>query len=107
MTTIVYKHFMAIDLITCVPADLDELLNAVRAIEHWQERQAEVLDYIYRFRLTRCIATRAPLEELRALNEYLSCVAQPRRQAALDALVVPYYARWCASGRYWTTIWRY
>lgn len=91
---------MAIDLLTCIPgelaenADLDQLLAAVRAIESWQERQAQVLDYIYRFRLIRAIARRAPADQLRALNAHLARVAHPRRQAALDTLDAPYFARW-------------
>lgn len=93
---------MPIDLSRAVPetlaqaAKLGELLDVVRAIEVWRDREAEVLDYVYRERLIRLIREHAPAEELRAFHEHLGRVAHPRRRDALDGLSKPYFARWSA-----------
>ncbi|MEZ5583079.1 MAG: MarR family transcriptional regulator [Candidatus Competibacteraceae bacterium] len=94
---------MAIDLINSIPpelaesADLDELLHAVRSIEQWQDRHAQVLDYIYCHRLLRLLRTRAPLTEAIALYDHLAHVNHARRRAELNGLEQRRYAeRWRA-----------
>ncbi len=95
---------MDIDLNHCVPqelaqgASLEDLSSAARAIEDWGERPAEVLDYIYRYRLIRLLQTRASLEELRALNEHIRRVLPPSRMGELDRLARPYRERWRVYG---------
>lgn len=91
-----------IDLINDIPeeisqtASLDDLLQAVRNIEKWQDLHAEVLDYIYRSRLVRLLWRRAHIEELRAFAEHLAKIVHPRRAAAIEALGQPFAARWRA-----------
>ena len=89
-----------IDIINSSPevlaetASLDALLEAVRAIEKWDDRHGQVLDHIYRQRLIKLIRTGAPVNDLRALNEHLTRAAHPRRLKQLNNLDRPYGARW-------------
>lgn len=89
-----------IDLIHCVPerlaeeADLNDLLQTIRSIEQWQERHAEVLDYIYRMRLIRLLTRRSSEEGLRELADHLDRVTHPRRSEDLNSLARPYGERW-------------
>lgn len=89
-----------IDLIHCVPerlaeeAALNDLLQTVRSIEQWEERHAEVLDYIYRIRLIRLLTGRSSEEGLRELADHLDRVAHQRRLEALNSLARPYGERW-------------
>ncbi len=95
-----------IDLVDCVPANLaeeatyDDLWQTVRGIEIWQERQAEVLDFIYRFRLIALIRSRDDAEEsvkkLKMLGSHLDRVTHPERCKALNALSRHYGERWIA-----------
>jgi len=93
---------MSIDLACAVPetlaqeAKLGDLLDTVRNTAVWEDRQAEVLDYVYRERLIRLIRERAPVEEIRAFHEHLGRVAHPRRKEAWEGLSKPYFARWSA-----------
>ncbi len=92
----------AIDLIHCVPeklaeeANLDQLLQTVKSIEKWEERHAEVLDYVYRQRLIRLLVRRSSEDDLSALNEHLECMLHPRRLEAMQHLSRPYSDRWAA-----------
>ncbi|GAB6040608.1 helix-turn-helix transcriptional regulator [Endothiovibrio diazotrophicus] len=91
---------MTIDLVYCDPAELadhadfDTLERAIDALDSWEARPAEVLDFVYRSRLIRLLQERAPLERLRELNDHLGRVAHRGRRAVLDALEPPYHARW-------------
>jgi hypothetical protein len=94
---------MSIDLVYDVPeelaqdAPLPELLKAVKSIETWTERHAEVLDYVYRRRVRAALSGRATtIEALRELDRHLAQVTNPIRREALNALGKPYYERWCA-----------
>jgi len=92
----------AIDLIHCVPerlaeeASLDQLLQTAKSIEKWEERHAEVLDYIYRQRLIRLLTRRSSTDDLSALNEHLERMLHPRRLEAMQHLGRPYGERWAA-----------
>lgn len=92
----------AIDLIHCVPvklaeeASLDQLLQTAKSIERWEERHAEVLDYIYRQRLIWMLARRASADELSGLNEHLERMLNSRRLEAMEHLSRPYGERWAA-----------
>lgn len=77
-------------------ATLDELRATADNIAAWDERQSEVLDFIYRYRLIRLLTNRAAPSELQALNDHLARVAHDGRQTALDTLSIPYHARWTA-----------
>ncbi|MGC8490124.1 MAG: MarR family transcriptional regulator [Syntrophobacteraceae bacterium] len=91
-----------LDLIHCVPerlaeeADLDQILQTVGAIRKWEERHGEVLDYIYRQQLIRLLTRRAPLDDLRALNDHLERMIHPRRLEAMRNVEKPYGDRWAA-----------
>ncbi|MGH8570710.1 MAG: helix-turn-helix transcriptional regulator [Gammaproteobacteria bacterium] len=94
---------MRIDLAYDIPeelalgAPLPELLKAVKAIDTWTERQAEVLDYVYRYRIQAVLSDRrTTIEALRELDRHLAQVTNPVRRDALNALGKPYYDRWCA-----------
>jgi DNA primase len=92
----------AIDLIHCVPeklaeeANLDQLLQTAKSIERWEERHAEVLDYIYRHQLIRLLVRRSSVDDLSALNEHLARMRHPRRLEAMQDLERPYGERWAA-----------
>jgi len=92
----------AIDLIHCVPeklaeeANLDQLLQTAKSIERWEERHAEVLDYIYRQRLIGLLVRRSSEDDLSALNEHLRRMTHPRRLEAMQHLSRPYGDRWAA-----------
>ncbi len=51
------------DLINCTPealaetTPLSDLMESIRKIDQWDDRHAEVLDYIYKHRLVRLIRT--------------------------------------------------
>ena len=81
-------------------ADLEELMATVLAIPQWQNRHAQVLDYIYRHRLLRLVRTSgtgcAPLEDVDAFYDHLARVNHPRRREVLNALDRPYADRWRA-----------
>lgn len=81
-------------------ADLEELMTAVHAIPEWQNRHAQVLDYIYRHRLLHLVRTSATgsatLEDVDAFYDHLVRVNHPRRHEALNALDRPYADRWQA-----------
>ncbi len=95
-----------IDFVHCVPevlaeqATLGDLWETIRGTISWTEREAEVLDFIYRFRLIRLLRTRAHSAavraDLRALHEHLEGVVHPVRSEALNHLEKPYAARWAA-----------
>ncbi len=95
-----------VDLINCAPealaetTPLSDLMESIRKIDQWNDRQAEVLDYIYKHRLVRLIRTVKRGEgasvELEELYEHLNRVAHPRRLNQLNALEKPYGARWLA-----------
>lgn len=70
------------------------LLQAVEKIDAWSDRHGEVLDYIYRYRLTRLLVYRAGTGELAELNDHLARVAHDLRREALAKLTVDYHARW-------------
>ncbi len=81
---------MAIDLLHDDPAwlidaDEDELLAAVRAIEHWTERHAEVLDYVYAGQTARLLALRASADDLRRTHDHIRRAAALARDAGIDA----------------------
>lgn len=95
-----------IDLHTAIPEVLaeavstsyEELWATVRAIADWDDRQAQVLDHLYRQRLLRLISSREPLaqqqEELRTLIDHLERVTHESRSERLNALEQPYATRW-------------
>ena len=89
-----------LDLIYCVPvklaeeASLDQLLQTAKSIEQWEERHAEVFDYIYRQRLIWMLTRRASVDDLSALNEHLARMLHPRRLEAMRHLSKPYGERW-------------
>ncbi|MGA2400563.1 MAG: winged helix-turn-helix domain-containing protein [Syntrophobacteraceae bacterium] len=91
-----------IDLIQCIPeklaeeANLDRLLQTAKSIDRWEERHAEVLDYIYRYQLIRLLVRRSSEDDLNALNEHLERMLHPRRQEAMQHLGRPYGERWAA-----------
>ena len=91
-----------IDLKTAVPeilaetASLDDLLAAVKGIEAWDDRQAEILDHAYRFRTAKLLRAADAESEILELITHLDRVAHPRRTAALDGLEKPYASRWRA-----------
>jgi DNA-binding MarR family transcriptional regulator len=91
-----------IDLIHCVPvklaekASLDQLLQTAKSIEQWEERHAEVLDYIYRQRLIWMLTRRASADDLSALDEHLERMLHPRRLEAMRHLGRAYGERWAA-----------
>jgi predicted transcriptional regulator len=97
---------MAIDLIECVPqahaesTDLDDLLDAARDIDTWTERHAEVLDYIYRYRLLRLLLSRRKTSEQRKelleLTRHFRQVTAGHRVAAMAKLKKSYPDRWAA-----------
>lgn len=92
----------AIDLIHCVPERLAEevslgrLLQTAKSIDKWEERQAEVLDYIYRQRLIWLLVGRSSEGELSALYEHLQRMLHPRRLNAMQHLGKSYGDRWSA-----------
>ena len=77
-------------------ADLQEIREAVTAIEAWEDRHGEVLDYIYARRLMLLIHRRADLDEVLAFYKHLRWVAHPLRREDLDGLDRPYFTRWQA-----------
>ncbi len=89
-----------IDLINCVPeiladsADLHDLLTSARKTEKWEERQAEVLDYIYRSRIIQFIRKPPQLDEMQALIEHLDRMTHPTIVKKFAHLTKPYAARW-------------
>lgn len=95
-----------IDLIHSIPeslaeaASIDDLTETVMNTDTWEERQAQVLDYIYRQRLVRLIRTakrgESTLKELRAFAEHLDKTTHPSRIKKLHNLTKPYGARWVA-----------
>ena len=88
-----------IDLSTCIPetlaesADLDDLLDTVRAMESWSDREAEVLDYIYRQRVDKVLRMEEKAE-VRDLLDHLDRVTYPRHIKKLQVLEKPYHGRW-------------
>ncbi len=101
------RFIMAIiDLINCVPealaesAALSDLMESIQEIDHVNDRQAEVLDYVYRHRLVRLLRAVKrgddAVVELKALYEHLNSVTHPRRLERLNSLEKPYGARWIA-----------
>jgi hypothetical protein len=90
---------MKIDLIHCIPEELaesariEDLLETVRGIERWEDRQAEVLDSIYRLRVLRLVRE-GSVDEIRSLNRHLRQVVHRRRREALDRLSKAYGAQW-------------
>ena len=92
----------AIDLIHCVPeklaeeANLDQLLQTAKSLKHWEERHAEVLDYIYRHQLIRLLVRKSSVDDLSALNEHLARMRHPRLLEAMQDLDRPYGERWAA-----------
>lgn len=97
---------MIIDLIYSVPEKLAEtvsvndLSETVFSMENWNDRQAEVLDYVYRQILIRLITTakrgEETVAELRAFAEHLDRATHPSRSKKLESLSKPYGARWTA-----------
>lgn len=95
-----------IDLINCAPealaesALLSDLMESIQKIDRMNDRQAEVLDYIYRHRLVRLLRTvnrgEGSAAELEELYEHLDRVAHPSRLNQLNSLEKPYGARWTA-----------
>ena len=77
-------------------ASLAELLDAVKSVETWTERHAEVLDYCYRRRLAASLSRRSTLEDLREFDRHLAQVTNPIRRNHLDELGKPYWGRWQA-----------
>ena len=90
---------MAIDVLHGDPGDLidledlSQLFEAVRAIEPWTERHAEVLDYVYRGRVARALDRRSGGDELRELHEHI------RRAAALVRSETQLEEAWAARWR--------
>ena len=93
---------MSIDLVHSVPEDLAdraslaELLDAVKSVETWTERHAEVLDYLYRRHLVASLSRHSTLEDLRELDRHLAQVTNPIRRIRLNGLGKPYWDRWQA-----------
>jgi hypothetical protein len=97
---------MIIDLIYCAPEKLAEtvaindLTETVLSMESWNDRQADVLDYVYRQILIRLVCTAKRGEEaaaeLRAFAEHLDRATHPARLIKLESLSKPYGARWTA-----------
>ena len=92
-----------IDLIYSVPeelaesATLDDIVETVRGISDWQERHAQVLDYVYQYRLIRLLTTNASAKKFRTLNEHITRIINyPRTRQALNDLECPYAERWAA-----------
>ncbi|MCP4118449.1 MAG: hypothetical protein GY737_24240 [Desulfobacteraceae bacterium] len=95
-----------IDLIHCIPESLaesvsiDDLTETVIKIDAFEERQAQVLDYIYRQRLIRLVCTakrgQSTVKDLRTFAEHMDKVTLPVRIKKLDHLDKPYGARWTA-----------
>lgn len=95
-----------IDLIYGVPeklaetATVNDLTETVLSMESWNDRQAEVLDYVYRQILIRLITTAKRGEgtaaELRAFTEHLDRATHPARLKKLENLSKPYGPRWTA-----------
>jgi hypothetical protein len=77
-------------------ASLEQIEDEVRAIDAWQERDAEFLDFAYQERVMRALGkTRASSrDEAVELAEHLGRVAHDSQRAALDALARPYFSRW-------------
>lgn len=93
---------MKLDLIYSMPqqladnASLDDLLETVSSIDTWQQRHAEVLDYIYLHRVIQLLRNDADEAALSALNKHLAQVAAPGRKTPLNTLGKHYHARWHA-----------
>lgn len=97
---------MKIDFIYSVPEKLAEtvtvndLTETVLPMESWNDRQAEVLDYVYRQILIRLITTAKRGEEtaaeLRSFAEHLDRATHPARVKKLENLTKPYGPRWTA-----------
>ncbi len=95
-----------IDLIHCSPeelaelASLSDLMETIRNADRIDERQAQVLDYVYIYRVIRLIrfARRGEnsTRELEDLFEHLDRVTHPRWLALLKNPERPYGARWTA-----------
>ncbi len=93
-----------IDLINCAPealaesTPLSDLMDSIQKIDHVNDRQAEVLDYIYRHRLVRLLRTvnrgEGATPKLEELYEHLDRVTHPRRLNQLNALEKAYGDRW-------------
>lgn len=78
-------------------ATLEDLWTAATGIEQWAERPAEVLDFIYQFRLIGLLRGRAGIEELLELAEHLDRYGHPAHVAlknAVNGLKKPYASRW-------------
>ncbi len=97
---------MQIDLICGIPeklaesASMDDLTETVLRIDAWDDRQAQVLDYVYRQRLIRLITSakrgNAASNELSAFARHLDKTTHPVRIKRLDGLDKPYKERWTA-----------
>lgn len=91
-----------IDLVYCVPeklveeAGLDQLFQTARSIEKWEERHAEVLDYIYQHRLIKLLTGRSSVDDLSALNQHLELMTHPRLLKKMAHLRMNYGDRWAA-----------
>ncbi len=90
----------AIDLESAVPeilaetASLDDLLAAVKGVETWDDRKAQILDHVYRYRTDKLLRAADAENGIPELIGHLDRVAHPRRAAALDGLEKPYASRW-------------
>ncbi len=99
---------MGIDLVECIPLDLagaedlgellDALLETARGVDEWTERHAEVLDFIYRYRLLRLLVSRRPndglREDLLVLDRHLRQMMAGHQVAAMARLQRSYPDRW-------------
>ena len=72
---------MIIDILHVEPGDLidledlSQLFEAIRVIDPWTDRHAEVLDYVYRGRVAKALDHRASSEELSELYSHIRQVA--------------------------------
>ena len=76
-------------------AGFDDLMETVQKTEEWDERKADVLDYIYRFRVDRSLRL-GDEEDLRRLLKHLDRVTHPRYLNQLSRLDKLYAGRWKA-----------
>jgi len=77
-------------------ASLDDLHAAITALPEWDERSAEVLDFVYRTRLVNALLTRRNEDDLLLLSRHLARVANPINHSEISALSQDYYVRWQA-----------
>jgi predicted transcriptional regulator len=77
-------------------ADLGSLMEALRAVKRWTPRKARVLDYVYRHRVIALLRRAREEDELVPLAEHLRRATHSIRRDKLDALDLPYAARWQA-----------